>query len=147
MRYEPRKVFILEEGKYIESSYEEYQRIKQEDIDRQFVLVQGVLLELSKEKCDIMKKERERQRYLKKVIQNKEISYDAISRNDFNGEQILLDVKPETFEIVEKKIMVEKLHGALHTLTNDEQQLIQALYYDERSKHIYSCVWQSVIRH
>lgn len=46
MQYAPRKVFILEDGKYIEISYEEYQKL-QKETKRRFLLVQGMFMEVS----------------------------------------------------------------------------------------------------
>ncbi len=53
MRYAPEKVFILENGDYIEITYEELQRLMtQEGIDkrRYLVLLQGMLQSFSKKK-------------------------------------------------------------------------------------------------
>ena len=49
MRYAPKKVFILEDGKYIEISYDDYQRLKEENPMRRFLLLGGMLMEVSEE--------------------------------------------------------------------------------------------------
>ena len=48
MKYTHKKVFILEEGKYIEMPYEEFNRRKQEDESYQmkrFLSLHGMLME------------------------------------------------------------------------------------------------------
>ena len=51
-KYAPRKVFILENGEYVELTYEEFESRKANDPtyeDRYFIPVQGFLLEVSQE--------------------------------------------------------------------------------------------------
>ena len=51
-KYAPRKVFILENGEYVELTYEEFESRKANDPtyeDRYFIPVQGFLMEVSKE--------------------------------------------------------------------------------------------------
>ena len=52
MKYTPKKVFILEDGKYIEMPYEEFNRRKQEDEsyrEKRFLSLHGMLMEVTKE--------------------------------------------------------------------------------------------------
>ena len=51
-KYAPRKVFILENGEYVELTYEEFESRKANDPtyeDRYFIPVQSFLMEVSKE--------------------------------------------------------------------------------------------------
>lgn len=43
MRYAPTKVFILEDGKYIEISYDDYQRLSEENPKRRFCYLEECL--------------------------------------------------------------------------------------------------------
>ena len=48
MKYEPKKVFIKESGKYIEITYQEHQQRRKKDEEyakRKFIPVQGCIME------------------------------------------------------------------------------------------------------
>ena len=52
MKYTPKKVFILEDGKYIEMPYEEFNRRRQEDEscrEKRFLSLHGMLMEVTEE--------------------------------------------------------------------------------------------------
>ena len=69
-KYAPRKVFILENGEYVELSYEEFESRKANDPtyeDRYFIPVQGFLMEVSKEHYKDFYRAKEREAYLKKL--------------------------------------------------------------------------------
>lgn len=131
MQYAPKKVFILEDGKYIEISYEEYQKL-QKETKRRFLLVQGMFMEVSEEDYASINREESRKNYCKKLsVKYGEFSYDALTTEEFNGADILVDDKQEVLEIVEKNIIMDKLQTVLGMLTEEEQRLIRALFFDE----------------
>lgn len=69
-KYAPRKVFILENGEYVELTYEEFESCKANDPtyeDRYFIPVQGFLMEVSKEHYKDFYRAKEREAYLKKL--------------------------------------------------------------------------------
>ena len=47
MKLEPKKIFVLQDGKYIELSYQEFQKIDVKG--RTFLPLYGMLMEVSKE--------------------------------------------------------------------------------------------------
>lgn len=132
MQYAPRKVFILEDGKYIEISYEEYQRIQEEKTQRRFLLIQGMLMEVTEGDYNSINREKSRKNYQKKLsVKYGEFSYDELTTGEFSGADILVDDRQDVSEIVEQNIIMDKLQVALDMLTEDEQRLIQALFFDE----------------
>lgn len=135
MRYAPTKVFILENGQYIEISYDDYQRLKEENPMRRFWLLGGILMEVSEEDYVKMNREKSREQYLSKLSkQFGEFSYDSLTTDDFDGTLILVDDKSDVCEVVEQRIMLDKLREALELLSEDEKQLIQALFFEELSE-------------
>ena len=133
MKYTPKKVFILEEGKYIEMPYEDFNRRKQEDKsyrEKRFLSLHGMLMEVTEEDYLSYYKEKRRQRYIderaKKIGM---FSYDALTTEEFNGEDILTDPNMDTEEEAMFRMMTEKLQVALSELTDDERILITLHYY------------------
>ena len=69
MSYAPKKVFILENGKYVEITNEEHQHRKNQDREyreRYFIPVQGCLMEVIYEEYKDFYQNQEHQKYLKK---------------------------------------------------------------------------------
>lgn len=102
MKYTPKKVFILEDGKYIEMPYEEFNRRKQEDEsyrEKRFLSLHGMLMEVTKEEYLSYYKEKRRQRYIdERAKKFGTFSYDALTTDEFNGEDILADPDMDTEE-------------------------------------------------
>lgn len=139
MRYAPNKIFMLEDGQYIEISYEYYQRLVEENSMRRFWLFGGMLMEVSEEDYIQMNREKSRMQYqFKMAAKMGEFSYDSISTDEFDGALILEDHNPDVCEIVENQIMMDKLREAMKELSEDETELIQALYEDNVSEREYS---------
>ena len=88
-KYAPRKVFILENGEYVELTYEEFESRKANDPtyeDRYFIPVQGFLMEVSKEHYKDFYRAKEREAYLKKLnAKYGLLSIDAFDNEDDNG--------------------------------------------------------------
>ena len=73
MKYAPRKVYIKENGGYVELSYMDFCRRRQADqsyMDKLFIPVQGCLLEVVREQYTDFYRDKERWRYLKKLDTN-----------------------------------------------------------------------------
>ena len=66
------------------------------------------------------------------------ISYHYLDTEEFSGEEILVDYDQDVVEQVTTKLMIEKLRSVLPLLTDDEQALIQAIYFDEMSERDYA---------
>ena len=138
MRYAPNKIFMLENGQYIEISYEYYQRLVEENSMRRFWLFGGMLMEVSEEDYIQMNREKSRMQYqFKMAAKLGEFSYDSISTDEFDGALILEDHSPDVCEIVENQLMVEQLREVMKRLSKEETELIQALYFRDYSEKTY----------
>ncbi len=132
MKYAPKKVFILSDGKYMEISYEELCSLKK---DRRFVLLHGMLMEVSEDTYQDFYRDKRRQKYLyEQARENGDISYDMLTTDRLNGEDILIDRSEDIAVQVENKIMADKLKQAILTLTEEEQLLLYRHYYTDISE-------------
>ena len=140
MRYAPRKVFILEDGKYIEIAYEDLlEIIEQQEEKRYFLPLHGMLMEVSEETYYDFYKEQRRQKYLKEEsLRNGEISYDMFTTETFEGKEILVDRDADTEQVVEKKIMLDKLYEAVEMLEAEEKEVIKAIFFDNMTVREYA---------
>ncbi len=67
MKYAPRKVYIKENGNYVELSYTDFCRRREADhtySDKLFIPVQGCLIEVMREQYTDFYRDKERWRYL-----------------------------------------------------------------------------------
>jgi RNA polymerase sigma factor (sigma-70 family) len=79
-----------------------------------------------------------RMEYLRILDAENCISYHYLDTEEFSGEEILVDYDQDVVEQVTTKLMIEKLRSVLPLLTDDEQALIQAIYFDEMSERDYA---------
>lgn len=95
MKNTPKKVFILENGNYKELSYEDFCSFKENDIsyaDKLFIPLHGMLMEVTEETYRNFYKSKRRQKYIdERSAENNDFSYDMLTTDDFNGEDILAD--------------------------------------------------------
>lgn len=139
MRYAPNKIFMLEDGQYIEISYEYYQRLVEENSMRRFWLFGGMLMELPEEDYVQMNREKSRMQYhWEKAKQVGLFSFDSLGADDFNGQMILGDYGPDVGEEVEQRIMSEKLHEAIKELSDEDAELVQALFFEGVTERTYA---------
>ena len=138
MKYTPKKVYILEEGKYIEMPYKEFNCRKQEDEsyrEKRFLSLHGMLMEVTEEEYISYYKEKRRQRYIdERAKKFGTFSYDALTTDEFNGEDILSDPNSNVEAEVQARYFTEKLRTALSELTDDECILITLHYYKDISE-------------
>lgn len=67
------------------------------------------------------------------------VSYHALDKEGMSGEELLRDAESTSVEEeVFKKIIVEELYQALALLTDEEWELIKAIYYLEMSEREYA---------
>lgn len=125
MKYAPKKVFILDNGSYTELSYEEFCSLQENDVsyaDKFFIPLHGMLMEVTEETYRDFYKSGRRQKYIdERSVENGDFSYDMLTTDDFNGEDILADESEPLDEQVIRKIMTDKLKFALPLLTEDER--------------------------
>lgn len=131
LKFTPKKVFIIENGKYQELTYEEFNNKIEKNPsyeDKLFLPLHGFLMEVTEETYKAFYKDRRRQKYIAECSKaNGEISYNALTTDDFNGEEILID-KTDLYEEIERRLMTELIHKSLPILTKEEQILIKELF-------------------
>lgn len=129
MKYAPKKVFVLENGTYLELSYAQFHQQKDTYHGRRFLPLHGMLMEVSEDAYKVFYKDKRRQKYLKEHSNdNGDFSYDMLTTDDFNGEDILVDAVSDTAGQAEANVLVDKLRQAVAQLTENERQLLQMLY-------------------
>lgn len=135
MKYQPRKVFILEDGSYQEITYQEHcEKRQSEDSypNRYFIPLQGMLLEVSREIYSEFYKEKERERYLRKLDQeNRLLSLDVFDRVEERSTDFLPDTFTDVAESVMNQLLLERLRECISLLCPEEQKLIRQHYFDE----------------
>ena len=138
MKYAPRKVYIKENSGYVELSYTDFCRRRQADqsyMDKLFIPVQGCLLEVVREQYADFYKEKERWRYLKKLDTNHSLlSLERFTDSEGNILDFIVDEAVDVAETVVRAVMVDRLKAALPLLSDSEQTLIQAIFFEELSE-------------
>lgn len=131
-------VFVLENQVYEEISYSEFLRrcsIDEAYKNKHFIYVSKRLMEVSHDDYVRHYKELEHIRYLKKLdIENGLISMENMddADSDYTSSS---DYVPERAEIA---IMMKKLSDCLLMLTDDELELIKAIFFDGVSEREYA---------
>ncbi|WP_457920799.1 sigma-70 family RNA polymerase sigma factor [Streptococcus macedonicus] len=138
VKYAPRKVYIKESGGYVELSYTDFCRRRQADkgyMDKLFIPVQGCLLEVVREQYADFYRDRERWRYLQKLdARNSLLSLDGFTDSEGNPLDFIADEAADIAETVVNAVMVDRLKAALPLLSDSEQELIQAIFFDGLSE-------------
>ena len=133
MKKEPKPVYIIANGGYTELTYEEFRRRVQICplyADKLFLPLYGSLMEVSKEDYEEYYRQRNRQIYIdRRASRNGDVSYNALTTDEFNGEDILIAEQPDVCDTVVESIMTDKLKEAILKLTDEEQLLIYRHYY------------------
>ena len=134
MKKEPKAVYIIENGGYTELTYEEFRRRVQICplyADKLFLPLYGSLMEVSKEDYEEYYRQRNRQIYIdRRASRNGDVSYNALTTDEFNGEDILIAEQPDVCDTVVESIMTDKLRKAVCSLRKDEQKLITEHFYE-----------------
>ncbi len=142
MKKQPKTVYIIENGKYTELTYEEFRHREQTCplyADRLFLPLYGRLMEVSKEDYAKFYRAKRRQKYIdERSAENGDFSYDMLTTDDFNGEDILIDDSEDIATQVVHKIMLDKLSDSILLLSDDEQELINALFFRNLSERKWS---------
>ena len=98
-----------------------------------YLYVKGEAIPISEEVYKAYWKITEHEKYLQK----KDCKYGVIpfSSLDHDGYFVdnIIDEKIDLEKIVEVKIQIEELHKALATLTKEERELMEAIFYKEES--------------
>ena len=138
MKYAPRKVYIKENNVYVELSYKDFccrREFDQSYLDKLFIPVQGCLLEVVREQYADFYKDKERWRYLKKLDTNHSLlSLEGFTDSEGNALDFIIDETVDVAETVVRAVMVDRLKVALPLLSDGEQALIQAIFFEELSE-------------
>ena len=106
-----------------------------------FLPLHGMLMEVTENVYREFYREERRQKYLNHLAEeNNVLSYDKLTNDEFNGEDVVIDQSIPVEEIVEAKIMQEKLKACLHHLDDDDRRLIDALFFKELSERQWSAI-------
>lgn len=136
------KCFIKTDNGYEEITYEELLRREEADPSykgRRFLPLHGMLMEVTPEQYRDFYKERRRQKYLyERSRENRDISIDMLTTEQFNGADILVSDGMDIEEQVAYKLLLDKLHSCLSMLTEEEQELIYALFFGEKTEREWS---------
>ena len=77
-----------------------------------------------------------RQKYIdERSAENGDFSYDMLTTDDFNGEDILVDTSQKIGDEVIHKIMLDKLHDSLVLLSEDERKLTEKYQVSQVAIH------------
>lgn len=138
MKYAPRKVFILHNGEYQEISLEEHIARREADEEYQqkkFIALHGMIMEVSPKDYIAFYRARRRQKYLAEAATERgDVSYDALTTDEYNGENVLVDPAENIAEALVWKATVDKLRLIVSTLPEDEKKLIIAHFYNGKSQ-------------
>lgn len=136
------KCFIKTDNGYEEITYEELLRREEADPSykgRRFLPLHGMLMEVTPEQYRDFYKARRRQKYLyERSRENRDISIDMMTTEQFNGADILVSDGMDIEEQVAYKLLLDKLHSCLALLTEEEQELIYALFFGEKTEREWS---------
>ena len=135
MEYTPKKVFVLEDGTYLELSCTEFRRREDTYQGRRFIPLHGMLMEVPEDAYKAFYKRKRREKYLKdRSKDNGDFSYDMLTTDEFNGEDILVDAVADTQGEAEKSLLLDKLRQGINSLSGYEQQLLHQLFSQRLSE-------------
>ena len=145
MKYAPKKVFVLENGKYQEITYIERQKREQEDktyTDKKYLPMHGMLIEVTKATYKAYYKEKRRQKYIDECsLARGDISYNALDTDETLGEEIIADKHIDVEQQVIDKIMSEQVRKAISMLPSGEKNLISQYFYQGMSQKELSKIY------
>ena len=94
-----------------------------------------MLLEVSQDIYAEFYRDKERERYLRKLDrENKLLSLEALKRDGDGTADISLSFSGDIAEKVMSDLLLDRLRECISLLTDEEQQLIRQHYYDEISE-------------
>ena len=122
-------LFLFSKSKNREQKKEEY-RVDKKDY---YLYVKGKEVKVSEEVYKAYWKITEHEKYL----QRKDWKYDVIpfSAMDYDGHFVdnIIDERIDLEKIVEVKMQIEELNKALNSLTEEERDIITAIFFREES--------------
>ena len=138
MQRAPERIFILENGKYIEIDYQRFELLMNQQSERNkryFIPLHGMLMEVEERDYQEFYKIERRQRYLREESRTiGEISCNMLATDEFKGKEIIANLGKDVVQEVENKIMLDDLSSAMNLLTDEERELLRELYFEERTE-------------
>lgn len=136
--FTPRKVFILHNGEYQEIPLEEHISRRETDKEYQrkrFIALHGMIMEVSVKDYIAFYRARRREKYLAEAAAERgDVSYDALTTDEFNGEDILADPGKDIAEALAWQATLDKLRLVISILPEDEKELIKAHFYKNKTQ-------------
>lgn len=116
------------------------------------IIIDGKLVEVSNDVYRIYQKGENRIKYFQYNLKNNKHIYDkngtyiysklckeeSLERMIERKQIQLYDNKQDVEDIVEHRLKVEKLHKAITKLIEEEQKLIQALFFEDKTEREYA---------
>lgn len=141
-KYAPRKVFVLENGNYIELTYAEFELRKENDPSYEskwFIPIQGYLMEVGQRQYEDFYRAKERQKYLRKLdAKHGLLSIEAFDTEDDNGIDYIQAETEDVAETVTHLLLLDKLRLTITMLKKEDQDLIQAMFYEGLTERQYA---------
>lgn len=137
MNFTPKKIFILENGKHKEITHQEFLKLKADKEaygNRKFVGTQGMIFEAEEKLYRDFYAYKRRLLYIAETAEEEnieEVSYDALTTAEFNGENIIVDAEQDFTEELELRIMSEKLHKCIDLLSPRERSLYKQFIFKD----------------
>ncbi len=136
--FTPRKVFVLTDGEYQEITLQEHLDRRETDEDYQkkrFIALHGMIMEVTPKDYIAFYRARRRQKYLAEAAAERgDVSYDAMTTDEFNGENVLVDPGEDIADALVWQSTLDKLRLVISTLPEDEKKLIKAHFYNGKSQ-------------
>lgn len=127
-KYAPKKVFILENNEYIEITYEELCRREENNPsykDKLFLPLYGMIMEVSEATYIEFYQMQRRQKYIdERSKDNKDISYDSLTTDEFNGADILVDDSENVEDQAIRNVTAEEIRYIISMLKPSDQELM-----------------------
>lgn len=141
-KYAPKKVFILDNGKYIEITYKELCHREETDPsykDKLFLPLYGMIMEVTESTYIEFYRLQRRQKYIdERSRDNKDISYDSLTTDEFNGEDILVDDGDSVEDQAVRNVTAEEIRFIISLLKPADQELVQAMFFEGLSERQYA---------
>lgn len=119
--------YVKKDGKYNWISYRDYKILKENNVDFQkkyFVLFGNSLIEVDEKSYKEINHINNRYDYINRLQKECEMA-----GSDLNQEDIVVDRSDTTYEQIEKIEKLSRLNSALMSLTRDDQDLVQRIYF------------------
>lgn len=130
--------FIRTDNGYEQITYAELCKRRNTDEEyksKKFLPFYGMLMEVTEDAYRDFYSAKRRQKYItERSRKNGDFSYDMLTTDDFNGEDIIVDDREPLDEQVVRKVMVDKLRYAMFILPENEQELIRKIFFEELSE-------------